>query len=142
MRRHARAALIERMDYMNDISQARARILVVDDEEAIAELLTWVMRRAGYHVVSAIDGLQAWEFFQALPFDAVITDLKMPRMNGEQLTQRIKAQSPQTHVVVLTGHGTEVEVERLLKLGVTRVMHKPLREVKDMVSLIAQLLGR
>jgi len=125
---------------VNAMVEARGCILVVDDEEAIAELLTWVLRRAGYHVVSAIDGLQAWEFFQALPFDAVITDLKMPRLDGEQLTRRIVMHSPKTHVVVLTGHGTAPEIERLTELGVARVLHKPLREVKDLVKLIEQLL--
>jgi len=122
-------------------AQAQVRILVVDDEESIAELLTWLMRRTGYHVVTAADGQQAWEFFQSLPFDIVITDLKMPRLNGEQLTQHIKALAPQTPIIVLTGHGTPEEVQRLLDLGATRVLSKPLREVKDLLALVKQLLA-
>jgi CheY-like chemotaxis protein len=142
MRRHAHVAWIERKTRVNDTTEPRARVLVVDDEEAIADLLSSVLQRAGYDVIAAADGQQAWEFFQALPFDAVISDLKMPRLDGERLTRRIKELAPQTPIVILTGHGSTADADRLLALGVARVLHKPLRELKDLVMLLGQLLGR
>ena len=126
---------------MTDTPDTAARILVVDDEEAIAELLMWRLQRAGYQVLVATDGLEAWEFFQALPFDLVIADLKMPRLDGEQLVQYIKGRAPHTPIVVLTGHGTPQSVERLLSLGVAQVLYKPLEDLSDLTDLIAQILG-
>src|SRR5579859_4251584 len=96
-------------DLVTNVTDIQASILVVDDEETIAELLARVLRRAGYQVVIATTGEQAWELFQARPFDVVLTDLRMPYVSGEQLTRRMKACAPDTQVIVLTGHGTPAE---------------------------------
>ncbi|MFL5804350.1 MAG: response regulator [Roseiflexaceae bacterium] len=125
---------------MTDMTTTIPHILVVDDEEDIGTWLARNLRRAGYQVSPMTDSQQAWDAFQAHRFDIVITDLKMPRLNGEQLTERIKAHAPRTPVVVLTGHGTQPDVERLLKLGVAWVLYKPLRDVKDLIALIGQLI--
>src|SRR5690348_15251847 len=98
---------------MSSTAAPGARILVVDDEEDIVELLTRNLRRAGYDVRTASDGLAAWEAFEKDPVDLVITDLKMPRLDGEQFAKRIKERAPLTPVVVLTGHGTQLDIERL-----------------------------
>src|SRR5262245_25332824 len=127
---------------MSDKGELQQRILVVDDEVAIAVLLQSMLRRSGYSVAVACDGQQAWELFHELPFDLVISDLKMPRLDGEQLVQRIKAQAPETLIVILTGHGTPEDTERLLAIGATQVLQKPLHDIKDMVVLIEQLLER
>jgi PAS domain S-box-containing protein len=125
---------------VTNIVNTAPHILVVDDEEDIGIWLARSLRRAGYQVSPMTDSVAAWETFQTQSFDMVITDLKMPGMNGEQLTERIKSQAPQTPVVVLTGHGAQTDVERLVKLGVAWVLHKPLRDVKDLIALIGQLL--
>jgi rsbT co-antagonist protein RsbR len=117
-----------------------SRILVVDDEEDIGTWLARYLRRAGYVVSPMIDSQEALDAFQEQPFDLVITDLRMPHLNGEELTARIKAQAPRTPVVVLTGHGTQLDVERLLQLGVAWVLYKPLRDAKDLIALVEQLL--
>src|SRR5262245_43250205 len=104
-------------------SSTPRRILVVDDEEDIGAWLARYLRRAGYEVSPMSDSLQAWVSFQTRAFDLVITDLRMPGLNGEQLTERIKTQAPNTPVVVLTGHGTQPDVERLLRLGVAWVLY-------------------
>jgi len=126
---------------VNTAAEMTAHILIVDDEVDIANWLARYLRRAGHNVVSMHDSLEAWEAFQAQPFDLVITDLRMPQLDGEHLTAQIKALAPKTQVVVLTGHGTEPDIERLIKLGVSWVFHKPLREVKDLVALVEQLLA-
>jgi len=122
------------------MTYAQPRILVVDDEEDICDLLARNLRRARYDVLSTIDSRQAWELFQTQTFDVVITDLKMPHLDGERLTELIKSHNHHIPVVVLTGHGTQPDVERLLKLGVAWVLYKPLRDIKDLIALVAQLL--
>jgi len=117
-----------------------AEILIVDDESTIRELLTRALRQAGYNIHTAADGEIALEHFQAHTFDLIITDLKMPRMDGEQLVQRVRALAPHIPVLVLTGHGSVEAEERLHALGVSRVLYKPLRSLAELVSLVKQLL--
>jgi DNA-binding response OmpR family regulator len=118
------------------------RLLVVDDEAAIAALLARLLRHAGHDVTVAHDGAQAWDLFQAQGFDLVVTDLKLPHLSGEQLAQRIKALAPHTPIVVLTGHGDQEEEQRLLLIGVARIFAKPLQELRHFVAFVTQLVTK
>ena len=118
-----------------------AEILIVDDESTIRELLTRTLRKAGYNTHAAADGEIALEYFQAHPFDLIITDLKMPRMDGEQLIERVKALAPHIPVLVLTGHGSVEAEQRLRALGVSNVLYKPLKSLAELVSLVKLLLN-
>ena len=123
------------------MSHSPPQILIVDDESTIRELLTRTLRHAGYNIHAAADGEIALQYFQAHSFDLIITDLKMPRMDGEQLVQRVRAVAPDIPVLVLTGHGSVEAEERLRALGVSRVLYKPLKSLAELVSLVKQLLN-
>jgi DNA-binding NtrC family response regulator len=86
------------------MNQLRRSILLVDDEESIHCVLGIVLRDAGYLVADADNGEIGFQMFLAGFFDAVITDWGMPRMTGEQPGQAIKKVSPNTPVILVTGH--------------------------------------
>jgi len=69
-------------------------VLIADDEPMVSRLLRIALERAGYRVTTVPDGLQAWERIRQSPPDVLITDIDMPRMNGEQLCKRVQAELP------------------------------------------------
>jgi DNA-binding response OmpR family regulator len=69
-------------------------VLIADDEPMVARLLRIALERAGYRVSAVPDGLSAWERISEMHPDVLITDIDMPRMNGEQLCKRVQAELP------------------------------------------------
>jgi signal transduction histidine kinase len=104
---------------------APLRVLVVDDQEIICELLAEHLRADGHEVAYALDGAQALESFQATPFDLVITDQSMPGLNGEELGREVRRTHPHTPVILLTGFGDEMKASGILPEGITMVLSKP-----------------
>jgi len=105
----------------------KLRILVVEDEAPVRNLVAKMLRSDGHHVVTKPDGTTALESFASQPFDIVFTDLGMPGLSGWEVTQRIRAQNATVPVILVTGWGTEVEEEKLHQCGVTQVITKPFR---------------
>ncbi len=101
------------------------RVLIVDDQDIICELLAEHLTSDGHTTTSAADGHQALELFRTGQFDLVITDQSMPLMNGIQLGGAIKAISPATPVVLLTGFGDEMLALGGQPPGVDLVLGKP-----------------
>src|SRR5881409_27505 len=83
------------------------KILVVDDEQSMAQFLGIVLRKEGYHVVTANNGRDALDKVKAENFDVVITDIKMPGMDGIQLLQGIKKLDPGLPVVIMTAYASQ-----------------------------------
>ncbi|MHC1788098.1 ATP-binding response regulator [Solidesulfovibrio sp.] len=81
------------------------RLLLVDDEEDIRRFLGMFLADLGYEVHAAENGAQALELFDAVEPAIVLTDIKMPGMDGMELLKRIKARAPETEVVMISGHG-------------------------------------
>jgi len=105
------------------------KLLVVDDEPSVRETLALMLRRDGHLVVTAADGEEAVEAFQlaqlqGIPFNAVITDLGMPGMDGMTLARKIKAISPETPVILLTGWGFKIRSEEARET-IDAVLTKP-----------------
>ena len=82
------------------------RILVVDDEEGLREFVAESLESEGHHVTTAADGAEAYELLCKRGFDAVVTDLKMPKLDGMELLRRVRSEQPEVEFVVLTAHGT------------------------------------
>ena len=102
-----------------------ARILVVDDEESIRDLLRLVLTREGYSVVTANGGEEAIEYLEAQRFDLVITDLVMPRVNGVEVLRADRRIDPKYPVMVITGYPSVETVTELVRLGAGDYLTKP-----------------
>jgi DNA-binding NtrC family response regulator len=85
-----------------------ARILVVDDEERMVQLLQGSLRNQGHEVTGVTRGQEALDLVRREPFDVVLTDLRMEPVDGMAVIAGVKAESPETAVVVLTAYG-EIE---------------------------------
>ncbi len=112
---------------------ARRRILVVDDQEPFLKILHHYLTGDGHQVETALDGAEALEKFRAADrggegFELVITDKAMPGMNGEQLAAGIKAQTPGTAVILLTGMGASDDDGDPRGWAVDQVLLKPITQ--------------
>jgi two-component system, NtrC family, response regulator PilR len=115
---------------------AKARVLVVDDEKSMRDLLSITLEKEGYDVVTAAGGEAAIEALRRDATDAVITDLRMPKVDGLQVLRAAKEISPDVAVIVVTAvASTETAVEAM-KLGAYDYITKPFK--LDEVSLIVR----
>jgi len=101
------------------------RILVVDDEVKMRRLLEMSLKNMGHDVVQAADGAQAMACFDEAPFDLVMTDLNMPRMNGMQLLRNLRERGEEVPVIVLTAFGTIETAVEAMKLGAADYIIRP-----------------
>jgi signal transduction histidine kinase len=104
------------------------KILLVDDEEGIRKVLGISLMDCGYQVTTARNGEEALQVFAEVRPPIVLTDIKMPGMDGIELLQRIKAQSPETEVIMITGHGEMELAIRSLKHEATDFITKPIND--------------
>jgi CheY-like chemotaxis protein len=104
------------------------RILLVDDEEPIAQLEKLILERLGYRVTSRVSSVEALEAFKTSepPFDLVITDMTMPNMTGDQLAEQIHAIAPQTPIIICTGFSERLNPDTFDTLGIKAVLMKPI----------------
>lgn len=101
------------------------RVLVVDDDDYIRDILATFIGGLNYHVDQAADGAEALSLFQTRHFDLVISDIQMPRMDGRRLMQALKALSPGIPVVLITGQTwNDARSDRVDSLAET-ILHKP-----------------
>jgi signal transduction histidine kinase len=111
-------------DEQEEAVASALRVLVVDDQEIICELLAENLKADGHEASVATGALEALAAFKAAAFDLVITDQSMPEMNGLQLAEAIKELSPSTPIILLTGFGDEMQARGRLT-GVDLVLGKP-----------------
>jgi DNA-binding response OmpR family regulator len=115
------------------------KILVVDDEEGARELFFTILTDEGYDVTLANGGQEALTLFQNGQFDLVVTDIKMPGMDGLQLLQEIRKGGSKVDVIMVTAYG---EVETYLKamsLGAAEYINKPIR-IKELKRIVHKVL--
>lgn len=93
------------------------RLLIVDDEQSMRELLQHVLEREGYHVETAENGRVALERMKERPFDLVISDIQMPDMTGIELLEHVRSSSPETVVIMITAFATVDTARQAFKLG-------------------------
>jgi DNA-binding NtrC family response regulator len=103
-------------------------ILIVDDDSSFRRVLEYQLKDAGFNVVSAADGKKALEAFSQNRIDAVLTDLDMPELSGQELLIRIKQQSPDTPVIVITAYGTIDSAVEAMKSGAYHFLTKPINK--------------
>jgi len=104
------------------------KILLVDDEEGIRTVLGITLADYGYTVLKAASGGEALQLFKEQTPAIVLTDIKMPGMDGIQLLRKIKEESPDTEVIMITGHGDMKLAIQSLKLNATDFITKPIHD--------------
>ncbi len=111
------------------------RILLVDDEHSIQTLLSYPLRKDGYHVTSAQDGREALQRFEEARFDLVILDLMLPKLDGVQVCREMRARS-QVPIIMLTAKGSETDKVAGLEVGADDYITKPfsMREFRSRVK--------
>ncbi len=119
----------------------RLRILLVDDEVNMLETLGDILRSKGHAVSTATGGLEALENLRGnAPFDLIVTDLKMPGMDGMKLLERVKEEYPWTMFVMLTGYGTIKSAIDATRKGAYNYILKPFNpdEILQIVNRIVE----
>jgi DNA-binding NtrC family response regulator len=101
------------------------KILIVDDEPEVAEVLATSLTRQGHAATVAHSGQDALRVVKESPLDAMFLDVSMPGMNGLDVLAEVRRIKPSLAVVVITGHGTEDEIEEVRRMGVVEVITKP-----------------
>jgi len=104
----------------------KKKILIVDDEPDIRDVLSVTLADMGYEVVPAENGEDALALFRKSQPPVVLTDIKMPRMDGLDLLQKIKHENPETEVIMITGHGDMDLAVKSLKYEATDFITKPI----------------
>ena len=119
-----------------------ARILVADDEPGLREFLTDALELDDHTVVAAPDGRAAAKLLDEQGFDLVITDLKMPGLDGMSLLRKVRADQPEVEVIVMTAHGTVDNAVEAMKLGAFEYLQKPLSGPDELRLLVSRALER
>jgi excisionase family DNA binding protein len=119
---------------------ARPRVLVVDDEASIRDLLAKTLALAEYDVDVAPDGRSALERMRLYPYDLLIADLKMPGMDGLTVIREAKRYKADLPVIIITGFSTESFAIEAVNLGVAGYLTKPFR-VPQVLAAAAKALG-
>ncbi len=112
------------------------KILVVDDEQSLRDVLSIMLKRAGYTVTMATDGEEAVELLNKEIFDLVITDLKMPKVDGMEVLKAVKSTSPETVVLIITAFASADSAVEAMKQGAYDYLTKPFQV--DEVQLIVR----
>ncbi len=118
----------------------RPRILVVDDEQAVRDLLSKTLTMADYDVDSADDGPSAIDKMRAVEYDLLITDLKMPGMDGLSVIREARKLVSDLRVIIITGYSTEASAIEAINLGVSGYLTKPFR-LPRILAAAARALG-
>src|SRR6202167_1823950 len=119
----------------------QARILVVDDEPAVQSALSRALSLEHYDVAQAVDGVQALERLGATPYEAIILDIAMPRMDGLELCRRLRAGGDSTPVLMLTARGEVDDRVAGLDAGADDSLAKPFA-LRELLARIRALLRR
>jgi two-component system response regulator AtoC len=115
------------------------RVLIVDDEEQMRELLAKVLEKNGYQVTTAGDGGQALTLLEKEPMDLVVTDVRMPGLDGMEALKAIKELNPEIVVIIMTAFGSIDQAVQAVKEGAYDYINKPFK-IDEMLLTIKKAL--
>ncbi|MBI3866022.1 MAG: response regulator [Planctomycetia bacterium] len=128
---------------MNEVPSPGLRVLVVEDNRVMADVMRFNFSRAGFEVTVAANGRAAWGSLQDGPFHLLVTDYQMPEMDGGELCRRIRSESrfSDLRIILLTAKGLELNRDRMMRdLGVNLILHKPFSP-RQLVAAAEELTG-
>lgn len=112
-------------------------VLVVDDNVDLLDTFSSILKRKGYQVETAADGVIAVDKIQARPFDIVLMDVIMPRMNGVEALRRVRELNPAVKIIMMTAYADEGQLQEALNRGAYCALHKPVN-IAQLVELIGE----
>ena len=115
----------------------QSNILLVDDNEDLLETFSMILKRRGFNVDTAENGVSAVDKFKAGHFDVTLMDIVMPEMNGVEALKKIKEINPDARVILMTAYSEEKLMRMALDQGARGVIHKPIR-IDRMIELIRE----
>lgn len=116
-----------------------ARILIIEDEEQAVSILESFFLRRGYRVRSALDGVEGYDSFVKDGADLIITDLRMPRLDGYELLRRIRETHPKLPIIALTGSLNIARAEAQLRtMNIEHILPKPV-DLKRIMEIVRSL---
>ncbi|HYV20213.1 MAG TPA: sigma-54 dependent transcriptional regulator [Verrucomicrobiae bacterium] len=121
--------------------EPKGTVVVADDEETARTSLGEILRQDGYVVRLAADGEEALALVAAVSPDILLTDLRMPKLSGDELLERVRKAFPDVAVVLMTAHGTIASAVRALRAGAEDYLTKPI-DVDELEHLLAAVLAR
>ncbi len=103
----------------------RANVLVADDDKTIANLIREIVERRGSTALIAHDGEQAYKIFNHFKVDLIITDLKMPNVNGLSFIKMVREKNSEVPIIIITAYGSEENRKQAFNYGVEHILAKP-----------------
>ena len=119
-----------------------ARLLIVDDEPEICEMLSRHFRYIGFHVDTASDGIEALEKLAKARTEVIISDIVMPQMDGVELLRTIRQQYPMIHTIMITGYVTLENALACMRHGADTCVFKPLEDLTELEEAVEFAVGR
>lgn len=111
------------------------KVLIVDDEEVMRSLMIKILEKAGYKVITANGGIAARQILAEQPIDLVLSDVKMPDMNGFDLLKEIKANYPHIAVIMMTAYADSYTIKDALIYGADEYITKPFKHYEVTVVM-------
>jgi ATP-dependent Lon protease len=137
---HVKERLLEYLAGRTLAASAPPHVLVVDDEEIARTNLEHVLKKEGYAVRTAANGVEALELVRAWSFDLIVTDLKMDKMDGMTLLTEAGRLSPSTQIVIVTGYATVNSAVQAMRTGAAHYLTKPI-SLDDLRATVREVLG-
>jgi PAS domain S-box-containing protein len=120
----------------------KATVLLVEDDQSVAFMLEKALADEGFAVRLETDGLSGWHSFQADRPDIVVSDIRMPRMDGVELLAKIKTADPEMDVVLVTGYSDVPTAIRAVELGAYRYVEKPIHQITDLIQTLKRAMEK
>jgi two-component system response regulator HydG len=113
----------------------KPKILVVDDNQDLLETFAMILKRRGYAVQTAVNGVSAVAKFQDQEFDVTLMDIVMPEMNGVDASKKMKELDPEASIILMTAYSDEELMQTARKQGVRQIIHKPIK-IDELLAVI------
>lgn len=117
-----------------------AKILIVDDEQDLAETIGCILNFKGHEVKSVMDGYKAIEEIRTTLYDLVLMDIKMPGINGVETFLKMKEINPSIKVIMMTGFSVDILIKDAIRQGASGCVNKPFNP-KNLIATINDVLG-
>ncbi len=121
---------------------AKIRLLIVDDEKEIREMLSRHFRFLGHEVLTAANGREALETMAETSIEVVISDIKMPELDGIDLLRAVRKEYPMTRVIMVTGYVTQENVLACMRHGAETCVYKPFEDLSELEVAVNEAADR